>query len=66
MTTVQRNKSIVNNENIEIPILANFAAYPKMSARQAALESGLPKSSVQRILRKHKFFFEQYHLNRRS
>lgn len=52
---VQRNKPVVNNENIEIAILGYFAAYPTMSVRQAALESGLSKSTIHRILLKHNF-----------
>ncbi|KAJ8950891.1 hypothetical protein NQ318_011192 [Aromia moschata] len=52
---VHTNRPVVDNENIEIAILGYFAEYPTISTRQAALELGISKTSVLKILRKHKF-----------
>ncbi|KAI4471956.1 transposable element tc3 transposase-like protein [Holotrichia oblita] len=51
----QKHKPIVNNADMEIDILGYFTTYPTMSLRQAALESGLSRCSIHRILRKQKF-----------
>ena len=51
---MQRRKPIVD-DNIEIVILGYFHAFPRMSLRKAAVESGLCKDSIHRILLKHKF-----------
>lgn len=53
--TSHKIKPIVNDENIEIAILGYFAAYPMTSLRPVALQTGISKSSIQRILLKHKF-----------
>ncbi|KAJ8939687.1 hypothetical protein NQ318_011734 [Aromia moschata] len=52
---VHRNRPVVDNENIEIAILGYFSAYPTISTRQVALESGISRTTVLRILRKHRF-----------
>lgn len=52
---MQKNKPVVSNENIEIAILGYFAAYPRISTRKVALESGISQGSIPRILRKHPF-----------
>lgn len=54
-TNVQRNKPVVNNGNTKITILEYFTPYPIISTKQKLLESRLSKSSVLRILWKHKF-----------
>lgn len=54
-TRVRRRKPVVDDENIEIAVLGYFAAYPTISTRQVALESGLSKTSILRILWKHNF-----------
>ena len=59
---MQRRKPIVDDENIEIVILGYFHAFPRMSLRQAALESGLCKDSIHRILLKHKFHPFSFHM----
>lgn len=48
-------KNIVVNEEVEITVLAYFEAYREFSIRDAAKELGLSYSSVQRILKKHKY-----------
>ena len=59
---MQRRKPVVDDENIEIVILGYFHAFPRMSLRQAALESGLCKDSIHRILLKHKFHSFSFHM----
>lgn len=50
-----RKKSILNDEETQINVLAYFTAYPKTSIRHASEEIGISFSSVQRILSEHKF-----------
>ncbi|XP_071054645.1 uncharacterized protein [Onthophagus taurus] len=52
---VLKKKPIVDNENVEIAVLGYFNAYPTISLRQVSKESGLSKSSIHRILKKHKY-----------
>lgn len=48
-------KPLLNNENVEITVLAFFQIHPEASLRQAERELGYSRNSMQRILRKHKW-----------
>lgn len=52
---VKKVKPVVNNIDNEINVLGYYAAYPEASLRCGARDLGVPMTSIQRILKKHKF-----------
>lgn len=60
--TIHREKSVVEDENNEITVLAYFCVNPQNSLKDAEIDLGLSQSSVWRILKKHKM--HPYKFNR--
>jgi hypothetical protein len=59
---VNRIKPVIDNNNAEINVVAYFTAYPEASIRVAVRDLGVSKSSIHRILRKHKMHPYSYNL----
>lgn len=52
--TRNHQKPVINNEDNEVNVLAFFHAYPRSSTPAAALDLGISRASIHRILRKHR------------
>lgn len=63
-------KTVVDDNDNEINVLGYFHVYPQASVRDGERELGISKSSIHRILKKHKFhpysYTLQHNINERN